>query len=139
MILGVSSTFATPKYFYTQRFESLVSQSPNPPPYWHSSLPCFTFLASPGCPSYWSGRMFLLLLLCCWTSIQFDFLAVLVIFCFLICCCSSFGCTRDKVYLHTPASCLEVYLVTPSTTSLTCIRLPAKLQRSSALVSGISY
>ena len=33
-------------------------------------------------PSYRSGRMFLLFLLGCWTSIQFDFLSVLVAFCF---------------------------------------------------------
>ena len=33
-------------------------------------------------PSYRSGWMFLLYLLGCWTSIQFDFLSVLVVFCF---------------------------------------------------------
>ena len=33
-------------------------------------------------PSYWSGWMFLLYLLGCRTSIQFDFLSVLVVFCF---------------------------------------------------------
>ena len=33
-------------------------------------------------PSYWSGWMFLLYLLGCWTSAQFDFLSVLVVFCF---------------------------------------------------------
>ena len=33
-------------------------------------------------PSYQSGWMFLLYLLGCWTSIQFDFLSVLVVFCF---------------------------------------------------------
>ena len=33
-------------------------------------------------PSYWSGWMFLLYLLRCWTSMQFDFLSVLVVFCF---------------------------------------------------------
>ena len=33
-------------------------------------------------PSYWSGLMFLLYLLGCQTSIQFDFLSVLVVFCF---------------------------------------------------------
>ena len=38
--------------------------------------------------------MFLLYLLGCWTSIQLDFLAVLVVFYFLICCCPSFGCVR---------------------------------------------
>ena len=44
-------------------------------------------------PSYWSGQMFLLYLLGCWTSIQFDFLSVLVVFLFLN-CCPSFGCAR---------------------------------------------
>ena len=34
------------------------------------------------CPSYWSGWVFLLYLLCCQTSIQFNFLLVLVGFCF---------------------------------------------------------
>ena len=34
-------------------------------------------------PSYWSGGMFLLQLLGCQTSIQFDFLSVLIIFLFL--------------------------------------------------------
>ena len=33
------------------------------------------------CPSYRSGWLFLLYLLGCWTSIQFDFLSVLVVFC----------------------------------------------------------
>ena len=46
------------------------------------------FAVSPLCPSaclhpsYQSGWMFLLYLLGCWTSIQFDFLSVLVVFCF---------------------------------------------------------
>ena len=39
-------------------------------------------LAAHLCPSYLSGWMFLLYLLGCWTSIQFDFLSVLVVFCF---------------------------------------------------------
>ena len=39
--------------------------------------------------------MFLLLLLGCRTSIQFDFLAILVIFLFLN-CCPSFGCARRR-------------------------------------------
>ena len=34
------------------------------------------------CPSYRSGWMFLIYLLGCWTSTQFDFLSVLVVFCF---------------------------------------------------------
>ena len=33
-------------------------------------------------PSYWSGWMFLLYLLGCQTSMQFDFLSVVVVFCF---------------------------------------------------------
>ena len=50
--------------------------------------------ASHLCPSYQSGLMFLLLLLGCRTSIQVDFLAVLIVFCFSICCCLSVGCAR---------------------------------------------
>ena len=34
------------------------------------------------CPSYWSGWMFLLKLLDCPTSIQLNFLSILVVFCF---------------------------------------------------------
>ena len=44
------------------------------------------------CPSYWSGWMFLLYLLGCWTSIQFNFLSVLVVFVFKL--LSFFGCVR---------------------------------------------
>ena len=57
----------------------------NPPPHWSAS-PCLG--ASPLAPdahlhsSYWSGWMFLVYLLGCRTSIQFDFLSVLVVFCF---------------------------------------------------------
>ena len=43
------------------------------------------FLSAPVahlCPSCWSGWMFLLYFLGCRTFIQFDFLAVLVVFCF---------------------------------------------------------
>ena len=35
-------------------------------------------------PSYSSGGVFLLYLLGCWTSIQFDLLSVLIVFCFYI-------------------------------------------------------
>ena len=35
-------------------------------------------------PSYWSGWMFLLYLLGCWTCIQLDFLSVLVVFKFVV-------------------------------------------------------
>ena len=47
-------------------------------------------------PSYWSGLMFLLYLLGCWTSLQFDFLSVLVCFFFFKCCCLSLGCVRRR-------------------------------------------
>ena len=53
-----------------------------PPPCQESSLP-----GCPSPPSYRSGWMFLLYLLGCRTSIQFDFLSVLVVFLFLNCCC----------------------------------------------------
>ena len=56
-------------------------------------------------PSYWSGWMFLLYLLGCWTSIQFSFLSVLVDFLFLNCCCPSFGCAR-RLSVSTHASIL---------------------------------
>ena len=57
----------------------------NPPPHWVCQPPpCrkSSTLAAGLHPAYWSGGMFLLYLLGCWTSIQFDFLSVLVVFCF---------------------------------------------------------
>ena len=84
--LGVSPTAAsTPTGVFNQRFEAL--------------FPCARALGYAVChpvaaiplspaarlhPSYRSGRMFLLYLLGCWTSIQFDFLLVLVVLCFYI-------------------------------------------------------
>ena len=45
-------------------------------------------------PSYWCGWMFLLYLLGCRTSIEFDFSVSSGCFLFLNCCCPSFGCER---------------------------------------------
>ena len=56
-------------------------------------------------PSYWSGWMFLLYLLGCRTSIQFDFLAVLVFKCVVVLLLVVQG---SKIYLPTPPCCLEV-------------------------------
>ena len=54
------------------------------------------------CPSYWSGSMFLLYLLGCQTSIQFNCLSILVVFLFLNCCFPSFGCaTRHNMSTYT--------------------------------------
>ena len=75
------------------------------PPCYASSLPTAARLH----PSYQFGWVFLLKLLGCQTFIQFDFLAVLVTFCFWICCCLSIGCGRGgKVYVSIPPSWLEV-------------------------------
>ena len=51
----------------------------NLPPHWQQVL---SIPAACLHPSYWSGWMFLLYLLGCWTSTQFDFLSVLVVFVF---------------------------------------------------------
>ena len=89
-------------FICTQMWDHLLHQlvpgPPNPPA---STLPwVLSSLAAPFCPSYCSGWNFLLSLLGCRTSKQFDILAVLVIFCSWI-CCSSFGCVkRWSVYLH---------------------------------------
>ena len=57
------------------------------------------------CLCYWPGRMFLLYLLGCRTSIQFDFLAVLVFKCVVVLLLVVQG---SKIYLPTPPCCLEV-------------------------------
>ena len=57
----------------------------NPPLRWALAAALPGVLATPASglhPSHWSGWMFLLYLLGCQTSIQFDFLSVLVVFCF---------------------------------------------------------
>ena len=47
-------------------------------------------------PYYSSGWMWLLYILCCWTSIQLDFLAVLGVFCFENSFDLSYGCARRQ-------------------------------------------
>ena len=64
-------------------------------------------LAADLCPSYWSGRMFLLYLLGCQTSIQFNFLSVLVVFKFVVLLLVVQG---DTVCPLMPPSWLEVQL-----------------------------
>ena len=95
-----------PTGVFNQRFEALcpphwnsglggLSPSPpaaalpamlhNPPPHWFCQpLPCqeSSLPAAHLRPSYGSGWMFLLYLLGCRTSIQFDFLSVVVVFVF---------------------------------------------------------
>ena len=64
---------------------ALPTQLHNPWPSWVCQLRLAMSPLHPTaclCPSYQSGWMFLLYLLGCWTSIQFDFLSVLVVFCF---------------------------------------------------------
>ena len=72
------------RFIYAQMWGRRVH---NLPPRWvRQSPPCrYPFHpAASLCPSYWSGWMFLLYLLGCRTSIQLDFLSVLVGFCFSI-------------------------------------------------------
>ena len=52
-------------------------------------------------PSYWSGRMFLIYLLGCQTSIEFDFLSVLVVFVFKLFLSVFWSCEEAQcVYLR---------------------------------------
>ena len=55
-------------------------------------------------PSYQSRWMFLLYLLGCWTSIEFDFLSVLVVFCFSIVVVLLLVVRGSSVYLPIPPS-----------------------------------
>ena len=86
----------TSRFIYAQNWGRRVHQPPRSGVcQLQPGLPCSTIhhlagsaschVASPAArlhPSYQSGWMFLLYLLGCWTSIQFDFLSVLVVFCF---------------------------------------------------------
>ena len=62
-------------------------------------------------PSYWSGLMFLLYLLGSRTSIQCDFLSVLVVFCFHIVVVLLLVVRGGTVCLPTPPSWLELWIV----------------------------
>ena len=83
----------------------LQPRQPSPPA--TSFPPVLSAPAAHLCPSYQSEWMFLLQLLGYWTSIQFNFLAVLVIFVFkfVIVLLVVWG---SKVYLPIPPSWLEV-------------------------------
>ena len=84
--LGCSVFFAPPTFLPVYLCTNvgsrglLASAWPTPFPF-HSTI-CQSALASHLLPSYRSGRMFLLYLLGCRISIQFDFLSVLVVSCF---------------------------------------------------------
>ena len=77
------------QFIYTQIWGHLVHQ---PPPCHASSLPWLPVSAPPTN----LDEHFFFNSLGCWTSIHFNFLAVLIIFCFKICCCRSFDCARRQ-------------------------------------------
>ena len=134
MRMGVSLAASTPTGFFSQTCWGFISQcwnpglcglshSPDVPP-GLSAHKCGTALSA-SChltesafhpnahlhPSYQPGWMFLLQLLGCQTSIQFDFLSVLVVFVFIFVVVLLLVVWGGTVCLPMPPSWLEVHIV----------------------------